>query len=48
VGDVLLAAREKVIEADDLMALGDELVAKVTAEEAGSAGDKDAHDGGGN
>jgi hypothetical protein len=42
VGDVVFLAGEEVVEADDVMALGDEAIAEVRAEEAGAAGDEDA------
>jgi hypothetical protein len=40
--DVFLAAGEIVVEADDIMALGDEALAEMGTEEAGAAGDKNA------
>lgn len=43
VGDVRLAACEEVVEADDLVAVGDEAVAEVRAEETGPTGDQDTH-----
>ena len=42
VGDVVLGAGEEVIDADDVMAVGEEAFAEVTAQEAGAAGDEDA------
>ena len=44
VGDVRLLAREEVVEADDVVPLLDETIAKVRAEEAGTAGDEDPLD----
>jgi hypothetical protein len=40
--DVLLAAGEVIVEADDVVAARDERVAEMRAEEAGGAGDKGA------
>ncbi len=42
VGDVVLGAGEEVINADDVMAVGEEAFAQVAAQEAGAAGDEDA------
>lgn len=39
-GDILSAAGEIVIEADDLVACVDHAIAEVAAEESGSAGDE--------
>ena len=39
VGDVVGAAGDQVVHGDDVMALGQEPVAEVAAEEAGAAGD---------
>ena len=41
-GDVLAAASEIVIEADDFVACVDHAIAEVAAEESGSAGDENA------
>jgi hypothetical protein len=43
VGDIGLPTREKIIEADDLVAVLQETIAKVRAQKAGSAGNKYAH-----
>ena len=43
VGKVAFPPGEKIVEGDDLMAVGEEPVAKVGAEEAGAAGDEDTH-----
>jgi len=44
-GDVGEAAGEEVVEADDVVAVGEEEVGEVRADEAGGAGDGDAHGG---
>jgi hypothetical protein len=44
VGDVRLATREEVVEAYDLVAVVDQAITQMTAQEAGAAGDKDSHD----
>jgi hypothetical protein len=41
--DVALSAGEEVVEADDFVAFVEEAFAEVGTEEAGSAGDEDAH-----
>ena len=41
-GDILAAAGEIVIEADDLVACVNHAIAEVAAEESGSAGDENA------
>jgi hypothetical protein len=41
--DVAFSAGEEVVEADDFVAFVEEAFAEVGAEEAGSAGDEDAH-----
>ncbi len=45
VGDVGEAAGKEVVEAEDLVVLGEEMVGEVRADEAGGAGDGDAHGG---
>ncbi len=43
VGDVADVARHEVVEADDLVTLGEKAVREVAAEEAGGPRDDDAH-----
>ena len=42
--DVLLAAGEEVVDANHIVPVLDETIAKVGAEKPGAAGDKDAHE----
>jgi len=42
VGDVVFGAGEEVVDTDDVVAVGEEALAEVAAEEAGAAGDEDA------
>ena len=44
VGDVLALAGDEVVDADDLVALAEQQVGEVGAEEAGGAGDQDAQE----
>ena len=41
--DVLLVAGKKIIQADDIMPLLDQTIAKMTAQKPGSSGDQNAH-----
>ena len=43
VRDILRMARDEVVEADDVVALGKEAVAEVRSEKTGRAGDEDSH-----
>ena len=42
VGDVVLGAGEEVVDAEHVVALGQQAVAQVAAQKAGAAGDEDA------
>ena len=44
-GDVGLLAREEVVDADHVVALGDQPLAEVAAEEAGASSDEDPLEG---
>jgi hypothetical protein len=44
VRDVAHVPREEVVHRDDLVALSEQAVAEVAPEEAGSAGDQNAHE----
>jgi hypothetical protein len=41
--DVPFAAGEEIVDRDHIVAIGQQTLAKVRAEKAGTAGDKDAH-----
>ena len=43
--EVAALARDEVVHPDDLVALAEEALAEVRAQEAGRAGDEDAHGG---
>ena len=43
-GNIVAAASDEIIEADDLVPIGKQTVTQVRAKESGGAGNKDAHD----